>query len=60
MGAKEEFLKVYANLPVPERAQIIAIIGDETYSWNTAHIEISNNTKLGEQILKKLRELEIL
>lgn len=56
----EQFLKVYANLPVPERKQIIAIIDKKTYSWNAAYIEVSNNTKLGTRIVKKLEEMRIV
>ena len=60
MALKDKFLKVYANLPEPERYQVIAIIDRKTYSWNVAHNEISNNTELGKKILKKIEESEIL
>ena len=60
MGNKDNFLKVYANLPPPEREQVIAIIDNKPYSWNVAYNEISSNTKLGEKILKKIEELKIL
>lgn len=58
--SKEKFLKVYANLPEPEREQIIAVIDDKTYSWNIGYVEISNGTPLGNKILKKIEELGIL
>ena len=58
--SKEKFLKVFANLPEPEREQVIAIIDNKTYSWNIAFNEISNNTELGKKIIKKLEALEIL
>ena len=58
--SKEKFLKVYANLPEPERYQIIAIINKKTYSWNTAFTEISEDTELGKKILKKMEELGLL
>ena len=60
MTLKEKFLKVYANLPEPERYQVIAVIDKKTYSWNTAFAEISEDTELGKKILKKMEELEIL
>jgi len=60
MALKDKFLKVYANLPEPERYQVIAIIDRKTYSWNVAYNEISNNTELGKKILKKIEESEIL
>lgn len=57
---KEKFLKVYSNLPEPERKQIIAIVDDKPYSWDRAYDEIVNATQLGNKILKKIEELEIL
>ena len=60
MSSKEKFLKAYANLPPPERQQIIAIIDGEPYSWSTAYNEIENDTKLGKKILQKMEVLEIL
>jgi hypothetical protein len=53
-------LKAYANLPPPEREQIIVIIEDVTYSWNIAYNEIINGTELGKKILKKMEVLGIL
>ncbi|MFH1682761.1 MAG: hypothetical protein ABIA37_03105 [Candidatus Woesearchaeota archaeon] len=65
MGELEElrakFLKAYANLPEPERAQVVAIIEEKPYSWDASFREISEKiTPLGEKILKKMRILEIL
>ena len=60
MMSKEKFLKVYSNLPVPEREQIIAVIDDKTYSWNVAYNEITNDTELGKIILKKIEILGFL
>ncbi len=58
--SKEKFLKVYANLPEPEREQVIAIIDNKTYSWNVAYNEISNNTNLGKKILNKINALGLI
>lgn len=58
--SKDKFLKAYANLPEPEREQIIAIVENKTYSWNVAYAEISINTQLGKKILKKIEDLGIL
>ena len=58
--SKENFLKAYANLPEPERCQIIAIVNNKPYSWDIAYVEISNNTELGKNILKKIKSLGIL
>ena len=58
--SKDKFFKVYANLPVPEREQIIAIVDNKTYSWTVAFNEISNDTELGDKILKKIESMGIL
>ncbi|MBS3171813.1 hypothetical protein J4449_04340 [Candidatus Woesearchaeota archaeon] len=58
--SKERFLKVYANLPEPERKQIIAIIDDKPYSWDIAYSEINDDTPLGKKILKKIEDLGLL
>ena len=55
-----KFVRVYANLPVPERSQVVAVINDKPYSWDVAYAEISNNTDLGNKILKKIKLLGIL
>jgi len=60
MGNKDKFLKVYANLPEPERGQVIVVIDERTYSWNIAYEEISNDTQLGNQILKKMELMRLL
>ena len=58
--SKEKFLKAFANLPEPEREQVIAIVDNKPYSWNVAYNEISKDTELGKKILKKLEALGIL
>ena len=57
---KERFFKVYANLPLNLREEIIIVIDDKPISWRVAYLEISNNTKLGKRILEKLDALEAI
>ena len=57
---KEKFFKVYANLPLNLRGEIILVIDDEPITWRVAYLEISNNTELGKQILEKLEALELI
>lgn len=57
----EKFLKVYSNLPINLRNEIILALDKEgPITWNVAYIEISNKTKLGEKIYEKLVELKII
>ena len=51
---KAKFLRAYANLPEPEKFQVVAIVDDKPYSWDAANREISGKTTLlGEKTLKK-------
>jgi hypothetical protein len=61
MNKKERFLKVYANLPVHLRNEIIYVLPEkQPLTWNAAFIEVNNNTDLGTQILDKLDEQGII
>ena len=57
---KERFFKVYANLPLNIRREIILVVKNEPITWQVAYLEISHNTKLGEQILKKIASLKFI
>lgn len=58
---KEKFLKVYANLPINLRDDIVLVLKDKgPLTWNVAYVEINNDTKLGEIIFKKLVQLKII
>ena len=61
MIKKEKFLKIYANLPINLRNDIILVLDNKgPITWNVAYIEINNDTKLGEKIFKKLVQLKII
>lgn len=58
---KDRFFKVYANLPIGLRDQVILVLPETgPMSWNAAYVEVSNNTKLGDTIVEKLIELKII
>ncbi len=60
MGLRERFLKIYSNIPLGLRKEIILVIDGEPITWNVAYIEVKNDTEKGKKILKKLKELEII
>jgi len=60
MKEKDKFLKVFSNLSVDLRKEIILVIDDQPITWNVAYEEISKETELGKRILKKLIELELI
>ncbi|MDD5527835.1 MAG: hypothetical protein PHO56_02545 [Patescibacteria group bacterium] len=56
-----KFLKVYANLPLSLRNEIVLVLPDKgPITWNAAYIEVKNKTELGELILRKLDDLKII
>ena len=58
---KESFLKIYANLPMGVRQEIIVVLDDgRTLSWNAAFFEIQAETPLANEILDKLEKLQII
>ncbi len=57
---RETFLKVYANLPLGVREEIILILEGKPITWNAAYLEVNNNTKYSDEILKKLEEFKII
>jgi len=58
---KERFFKVYANLPINLREEIVLVLPEKgPITWNVAYLEIDNNTELGKEILQKLINLKIV
>lgn len=60
MDLKEKFYKVYNNLPLNLRDEVIIVIGEEPITWKVARLEIDQNTKLAQTILEKLDALSII
>ena len=57
---KSKFLRIYADIPEELRNDIIVVVDDKTYTWNTAYLEIKEDSSLGEKILKALEVIGIL
>ncbi|OGI64230.1 hypothetical protein A2914_00820 [Candidatus Nomurabacteria bacterium RIFCSPLOWO2_01_FULL_41_21] len=60
MDKKALFLKTYANLPQASREEIVAVVGGEPYTWQSAKLEIEHDTSIGKGILELLVNLKIL
>ena len=60
MTSRDKFYKVYANLPLGLREEIVVVIDGQPISWQVAKMEIDNNTQTGEKILNKLEALKII
>ena len=58
---KLRFTKVFSNLPLGVRKEIIYVLDKEgPVTWNVVYLEMKNDNKLGDSILKKLIELELI
>jgi hypothetical protein len=61
LGRKEKFLKIYANLPLGIRQEIILVLDDRgPITWDVAFIEVKADTPLSKAILEKLEKLRII
>lgn len=58
--AKDVFIKIYSNLPEDVRKEIIVVVNEKPYTWNSAFLEIERDTQLGKNILKKLEDMELI
>ena len=58
---KARFLKVYSNLPMNLRDDIVLVLDEKgPVTWNAVYLEINNETKLGEEMFHKLVNLKII
>ena len=60
MDLKAKFLKVYANLPLGVREEVVIVTDGEPLCWRAAQLEVEQNTKKGTEILEQLNKLQIL
>lgn len=61
LGNREKFLKIYANLPIAVRQEIILVLDEsQPITWNVAFVEVNANTGISKIILEKLQRLEII
>lgn len=60
-GLKEKFLRVYANIPLGVRQEIVAVLEDgRPITWDVAFIEVHEDTRISEQILRKFERMQII
>ena len=60
MELKESFLKVYANLPLNLRDEIILVLEGEPITWKVAFLEVKEDTANGDTVLEMLSELDFI
>jgi len=61
MEGKDRFIKVYSNLPINLRNEVILVLPSTgSITWNVAFLEINGETELGKMIIDRLIELKII
>ncbi len=60
MDSRTKFLKIYANIPVALRSEIVLVIDGEPVTWNVIWLEVEENTPISKKMLKKLELLKII
>lgn len=57
---KIAFFRVYSNVPLGVREEVVIVIDDAALSWNATYYEVLANSPVSERILMELRELAII
>lgn len=60
MGPRERFQKIYNNLPLNLRSEVVLVIDGEPVTWNVIWLEVEQRTKIGARMLEKLEALKII
>ena len=57
---KQIFYKMYANLPISVRNQIVAVVKNEPMTFSVIKLELDNNSDYGMEAIKQMRRLNII
>ncbi len=57
---RAKFLRIYAKIPDYLREDILVVVNHKSYTWDSACLEVKNNSPLGKKILNTLKEMDIL
>ena len=60
MDLQERFYKVYNNLPLGTRDEIVLVINNEPITWKVAKLEVDNKTPISKEIMEKLTSLNFI
>ena len=59
-GLREIFLKIYSDIPLNIRKEIVLVLDKEPITWNVAYVEVLNYNEKSKRILNLLRGLKII
>jgi nitrogen fixation protein len=58
---KAKFIGIFANIPEKIREEdIIVVVDNKPFTWNSAVIEVKNDSEIGKKILKNLEKMGLL
>lgn len=62
---RERFLKVYANIPISLRDDIVLVFEDgggvkQPLTWSVIYLEVINNSETSKRLLKDLDDLHLI
>lgn len=57
---RTQFKKVFANLPIGLRRDIILVFDGQPVTWNVIWIEVNGPTEIGDKMLLQLKELDLI
>lgn len=60
MDRKAKFFKVYANLPLGVRREVVVVNDDRPMSWDAVYVEVENDTIISTILLEKLEKLDLI
>ncbi len=60
MSLRSRFIRTFADLPIPERDKVAAVIDGIPMTWNVLRIEIENETEIGLKALEFLEKYELI
>ena len=60
MDKRARFFKIYANLPQTSRDEVVVVVRDEPYTWQSAKLEVEQDTEIGKEIIELLTRLKII
>ena len=54
------FIKSYSNVPEVLKKDIIVVLNEKPYSWDNVYFEVKKNSSLGKELLKKMKEMDLI
>lgn len=55
-----KFFSIYANLPIPLRQEIVAVVNNEPMTFKVIKLELENRTEFGYKALEQMIRLGII